>query len=244
MKGISKKTGYFLTAVLAAAFGVLCSSAARNDFPLGRDLRILFNMFRDVSLCYVDSVDTEKLLLAAADGMCGQLDPYTELIPEKEMADFEIQTTGKYGGIGALIRMRGDYAAIARPYEGFAADRAGLVHRRQAAGRGRTGPPGHGRERSQRTAQGSARHFVPAPGRETADRRTGRIFDRKRARGDFRHPLLRHRGRRHRLYRSRRLLGGMQRRFAQGLRRTEETRDRLVDSWTSGATEAVFCKRP
>lgn len=127
MKGISKKTGYFLTAVLAAAVGMLCSSAARNDFPLGRDLRILFNMFRDVSLCYVDSVDTEKLLLAAADGMCGQLDPYTELIPEKEMADFEIQTTGKYGGIGALIRMRGDYAAIARPYEGFAADRAGLV---------------------------------------------------------------------------------------------------------------------
>ena len=127
MAGIPKKTGYFLTAVLAAALGVLGTTAARPDFPLGRDLRILFNLFRDVSLCYVDSVDTERLLLAAADGMCAELDPYTELIPEKEMDEFETRTTGQYGGIGAMIRARGDYAAIARPYEGFAADRAGLV---------------------------------------------------------------------------------------------------------------------
>ena len=32
--------------------------------------------------------------------MVENLDPYTELIPENKMADFEIQTTGKYGGIG------------------------------------------------------------------------------------------------------------------------------------------------
>ncbi len=51
MAGKPKKTGHFLTAVLAAALGVLGTTAARPDFPLGRDLRILFNLFRDISLC-------------------------------------------------------------------------------------------------------------------------------------------------------------------------------------------------
>ena len=95
-------------------------------------------MFREVSLSYVDSVDTDKLLEDAAAGMVENLDPYTELIPENKMADFEIQTTGKYGGIGALIRKSGDYVAIAQPYEGFPADKAG--YRRQAVGRRRRGP--------------------------------------------------------------------------------------------------------
>ena len=42
------------------------------------------------------------------------------------MKEFELATTGKYGGIGALIRKRGDYIVIAEPYKGSPADRAGL----------------------------------------------------------------------------------------------------------------------
>lgn len=42
------------------------------------------------------------------------------------MKEFETATTGKYGGIGALIRKRGDYVVIAEPYKGSPADRAGL----------------------------------------------------------------------------------------------------------------------
>ena len=42
------------------------------------------------------------------------------------MQEFELATTGKYGGIGSLIRKRGDYIVIAEPYKGSPADRAGL----------------------------------------------------------------------------------------------------------------------
>ena len=97
-----------------------------SDFRLGRNMEILMNLFRDVNLFYVDSVSPDKLLEDAATGMTGKLDPYTEYIPEEEMADFEILTTGKYGGIGALIRKKGDWVVIAQPYKGFPADRAGL----------------------------------------------------------------------------------------------------------------------
>ena len=103
------------------------AAASQPDFLIGKNIQILFNMFRDVSLFYVDSVDADRLLENAAAGMVSELDPYTELIPEKEMADFEIQATGKYAGIGAIIRKSGDYVMIAQPYKNFPADKAGLV---------------------------------------------------------------------------------------------------------------------
>ncbi len=48
-------------------------------------------------------------------------------MPEEEMTDFQFLTTGKYGGVGALIRKKGDGVVVAQPYKGFpATDRAGL----------------------------------------------------------------------------------------------------------------------
>lgn len=113
-------------ALLLVAGGSFAATS-QPDFLLGKNIQILFNMFRDVSLFYVDSVDADRLLENAAAGMVSELDPYTGLIPEKEMADFEIQATGKYAGIGAIIRKSGDYVMIAQPYKNFPADKAGLV---------------------------------------------------------------------------------------------------------------------
>ena len=94
--------------VTAAAVAVVALTifAARNDFGLGRNMEITVNMMRELSLNYVDKVDPDKLMEGAAAGMVSDLDPYTEYIPEKNMQDFELLTTGKYGGIGALIRQK------------------------------------------------------------------------------------------------------------------------------------------
>ncbi len=98
----------------------------REDFGLGRNMELTVNMMRELSLNYVDSVDTDKLMKDAAAGMVRNLDPYTEFIPEEEMSDFEVLTTGKYGGIGSIIRKKGDYVIITQPYENSPADKAGL----------------------------------------------------------------------------------------------------------------------
>ena len=36
-------------------------------------------------------------------------------------------TTGQYGGIGAIITKIGDWVTVSEPYEGFPADKAGLI---------------------------------------------------------------------------------------------------------------------
>ena len=123
MKTNKKIIGTVAAAVVVAACTIF---AARNDFGLGRNMELAVNMMRELSLNYVDPVDPDVLMAGAAEGMVRDLDPYTEFIPESEMSDFEVLTTGKYGGIGSLIRQKEDYVRIAQPYEHSPADRAGL----------------------------------------------------------------------------------------------------------------------
>lgn len=122
-KGLKRWLGVAAAAVVALT---ALTYAARNDFGLGRSMELLVNMMRELSVSYVDEVDADRLMTDAAAGMVRHLDPYTEYIPEQEMSEFEILTTGKYGGVGALIRQKKEYVIIAQPYEGSPSDRAGL----------------------------------------------------------------------------------------------------------------------
>ncbi len=117
---------YLLCAAGAIGAALLLTYAQPNDFGLGRNMEIAVNMMRELSPGYVDPVDPDKLMTGAAQGMVRGLDPYTEFIPADEMSTFEILTTGKYGGVGSLIRQKGDRVIFAQPYKGSPADRAGL----------------------------------------------------------------------------------------------------------------------
>ncbi len=117
---------YTLTAVALATVFVGGIFATRNDFGLGRNMEIMVNLMHAISTQYVDEVDADEMMRNGAKGITSKLDPYTDFIPEKDMPDFEAMTTGRYGGIGALIRKKGDYVIIAEPYKGAPADENGL----------------------------------------------------------------------------------------------------------------------
>ncbi|MBN2520273.1 MAG: S41 family peptidase [Bacteroidales bacterium] len=122
-----KKRVLFTLSILVIIGSVLFISFNNTyDFKVSKNLDIFFNLFREISLYYVDDTDPEKLIKESIDGMLKSLDPYTVFIPESEMQNFEFQTTGVYGGVGALIRKVDDYVIISEPYEGFPADIAGL----------------------------------------------------------------------------------------------------------------------
>ena len=123
MKGMKK-----YAAAIVAVFAVATLPAAPPDgFRMGRGMEVLVNMFRDINLFYVDETDPDELLSDAAAGMTSGLDPYTTYISEEDMATFAIMTTGRYGGVGSLIRRKGDHVVFAEPYKGSPADRAGIV---------------------------------------------------------------------------------------------------------------------
>ena len=96
------------------------------DFELGRAIEILSNMMYELDTKYVGRADVDKLLSSAAFGMSRATDPYSQYLSEKDMDEFDIMTTGKYGGIGSPIRKRGDNILFGQPYEGFPADEGGV----------------------------------------------------------------------------------------------------------------------
>jgi carboxyl-terminal processing protease len=121
-----RKLGVFAVLVLITTSSAFFIASSNDDFKLVKSLEIYYSLFRELNLFYVDETNPEELIENSIKGMLKELDPYTTFIPESNREDFNFMTTGEYGGIGSLIRKRGEHAIIAEPYEGFPAARAGL----------------------------------------------------------------------------------------------------------------------
>jgi len=111
--------------VAGISTGFLVNQETR-DFRIGKNLDIFFSLFRELNTFYVDEIDPDKVIKAGIDNMLKTLDPYTVYFPESEADEFNIMTTGKYGGIGSLVRSTGDYVVISEVYKGFPADKVGI----------------------------------------------------------------------------------------------------------------------
>ncbi len=98
-----------------------------NDFEYSKNLDIFISLFKELNQSYVDEINPGKLVQAGIEALLRELDPYTNFIPESEIEDYEMMTTGQYGGIGAIIQRRNEYVIVAEPYEGSAAQKAGII---------------------------------------------------------------------------------------------------------------------
>ena len=121
---------FSLSASLLLTAGLLFPTkiyAQSADFKALKSLDIYYSVLRELSLFYVDSVQIDQLVDESIHSMLKELDPYTIYMPEDLAEDFDIITTGRYGGIGSLIKKVPNGIEISEPYKGFPADRAGLV---------------------------------------------------------------------------------------------------------------------
>ena len=117
-----------LSAALALLFLLPCSAQQTDhSYAVAKAMETFNYIFRDLELYYVDTLDAEQAVTVAIDAMLASLDPYTEYYAEEDMGDLKMMTTGKYGGIGSIIRMRKDSTVIiSEPYEGMPAAQVGL----------------------------------------------------------------------------------------------------------------------
>ena len=115
--------------VAIAAFGLLFSFKSDDGrfFDIAKNLDIFATLFKEVNTYYVDEVTPAKLMRTGIDAMLKSLDPYTNYIPEDDIEDFRTMTTGQYGGIGANIIKQNGKTVVQLPYEGYPAQKAGLL---------------------------------------------------------------------------------------------------------------------
>lgn len=103
------------------------SFSQSNGFEVIRSLELLDQIYENLEKYYVDDIEAGNLSKVAIDAMLTELDPYTVYYHESNIEDYQLMTTGQYGGIGALIRKIDDFVYISEPYEGNPAQKAGLV---------------------------------------------------------------------------------------------------------------------
>ncbi len=121
-----KRSRWILLIVIAAVVSFAFTKPAERYFEIAKSLDIFATLFKEVNAYYVDDVEPKKLIRNGIDNMLESLDPYTTYIPEEELENFRVLTTGQYAGIGALINVINNKTVVTHPYKDFPAYKAGI----------------------------------------------------------------------------------------------------------------------
>lgn len=102
-------------------------SFVEDLFQVSKNLDIFAAIYKQLSINYVDDVNSSEMMKNGIDAMLEELDPYTEYIPESDIEDYKLKyVSTQYGGIGATISNRAGKVIVAEPYAGFPAQKADI----------------------------------------------------------------------------------------------------------------------
>lgn len=121
-----------LLMLVALVLGLSPSASAQkskdHNFEVAKNLDIFNSIYKYLDLMYVDTLDANEVIGNGINAMLRSLDPYTEYYPEDKSKDLKMMLTGKYAGIGSVIRYNQKLkrVVIEEPYEGMPATEVGL----------------------------------------------------------------------------------------------------------------------
>ena len=123
-----KKKILTLLLIVATFPTILVKADDKHKFQLSRQVYIINSIIKDLNLFYVDSIMPEIMITKGINAMLANLDPYTQYYPKEKAEELKMMTTGKYAGIGSVIRFHTDKntTVLSEPYEGMPAHKAGL----------------------------------------------------------------------------------------------------------------------
>ena len=121
---------YIIPLVLLLAMSLTAQAQKQKDHNLevGKHLDIFNELYKNLELLYVDTLNPKETIGTGINAMLRSLDPYTEYYAQDETKNLRMMLTGKYAGIGALIRkhQKLDRVVIDEPYQNMPAAEAGL----------------------------------------------------------------------------------------------------------------------
>lgn len=99
-----------------------------HNFKVAKNLETFSAIYKYLDLMYVDTLNADEVIGNGINAMLSSLDPYTVYYPEDKVKELDMMISGKYAGIGALIRydLKLNNVIIDEPYENMPAAEAGL----------------------------------------------------------------------------------------------------------------------
>lgn len=99
-----------------------------HNFKVAKNLETFSAIYKYLEMMYVDTLDADEVVGTGINAMLRSLDPYTIYYPEEKVKDLNMMISGKYAGIGAIVRynMALQNVVIDEPYEKMPAAEVGL----------------------------------------------------------------------------------------------------------------------
>ena len=100
--------------------------AQSNNDETYRQLTLFGDVFQRVRSDYVEQISDQELIEAAINGMLTSLDPHSAYLPDDNFKKMQVQTKGKFGGLGIEVTMENGFVKVVSPIDDTPADKAGL----------------------------------------------------------------------------------------------------------------------
>jgi len=133
MTFLSKRRLLVLAVMILGAFSALfliaplTTKAQSNNEETYRQLTLFGDVFQRVREDYVEEVSDQDLVEAAINGMLTSLDPHSAYLPDDNFQKMQIQTRGKFGGLGIEVTMENGFVKVVSPIDDTPADKAGIL---------------------------------------------------------------------------------------------------------------------
>ena len=114
--------------LVSMAMSLSAQDAKNHNLEVAKNIEIFNAIYKNLDLMYVDTLDASEVIGTGIKAMLRSLDPYTEYYPEEKQQELRMLMTGKYAGIGALVRYHQKLkrVVIEEPYAGMPAAEVGL----------------------------------------------------------------------------------------------------------------------
>ena len=89
-------------------------------------LKIFSEVLSLIESNYVESVESDTIINGAIRGMVKALDPHTSYLPPASYKEMQVETTGKFGGLGIEISIRDGVLTVISPIEETPAFEVGI----------------------------------------------------------------------------------------------------------------------
>ena len=121
----------FLVIIILGLFVVLVwpyhdSRVSALDKGVYKDIKTFNEVFDMVKKNYVEDVDSSVLIQGAINGMIKSLDPHSTFMTPEVYKELEVETQGRFGGIGIEITILKDVLTVVSPIEDTPAFNAGV----------------------------------------------------------------------------------------------------------------------
>ncbi len=117
---------FLVASVAAMGWSDLRAKTESGQGDVYQHLRLFSDVLNLVQDNYVEKVGSKELIYGAINGMLKDLDPHSSFMKPEEYKELQVETKGKFGGLGIEITIRDGVLTVVAPLEGTPADRAGI----------------------------------------------------------------------------------------------------------------------